>query len=182
MSHNYGRKIFHLILGVILGLLIIYVRKRYIIAVLTGLISAGVLIRLFLLKGFKFGVVEHFLRWFGRPNEIGMGAMFFFIGALISILFFQREYAGVGVLVLGISDGLSAIFGMGSVHKLYNNKSFEGTIAFFISSFIIILFFDTLFQAVATSLLLSLIELFSPVDDNIIIPPSCALIISLLRW
>lgn len=182
MNREYGRKLFHLVLGVSLGLLLFYVRKRYMIAVLTGLISAGVLVRLFLLKGYRFGFVEKFLHWFGRPNEIGMGAMYFFIGALISILFFPREYAGVGVIVLGISDGLSAMIGMGSSHKIYGEKSFEGTTAFYISAFLIIYFSTTLFQAVISSVALSLIELFSPVDDNIIIPPSCALILSLLTW
>jgi len=86
------------------------------------------------------------------------------------------------VIVLGVSDGLSTLMGMNSKNKVYMNKTFEGTTAFFISSFLIIYVKTSLFQAVLVSILLSLIELFAPVDDNLLIPPSCALLLSLSTW
>lgn len=182
MNKYYGRKTLHMLLGIVLGLLIIYLRKRYVIAGLTGLICGGILIRLFLLKGFKFPLIEQFLTWFGRPKEVGIGAMYYFIGALIAILFFDRYYAGISVILLGVSDGLSAIIGVNSKHKIYHEKSFEGTMAFFVSSFLILYYNTSLFQAITISIILSLVELFSPVDDNIVIPPLCALLLNIFTW
>jgi len=184
MKHKkeYPRKIFHMTLGILMGLLILYFRKRYLLAFITGIICGGLIIRLFLLKGYRFELFDAFLRKFGRPMEIGMGAMNFFIGAFIAVLFFPREYAALGVIVLGVSDGLSTLMGMNSKNKVYMNKTFEGTTAFFISSFLIIYVKTSLFQAVLVSILLSLIELFAPVDDNLLIPPSCALLLSLSTW
>lgn len=182
-SREYSRKLFHMILGIIIGLLILYFRKRYIIAFVTGILSAGLLIRFFLLKGYKFPIFEYVLSKVGRPMEVGMGAMYFFIGVLLAVLFpFPREYAALGVIILGISDGMATIMGIGSPHKLYEGKSFEGTISFFVSSFIILILSTSLFQALFVSILLSLMELFSPVDDNIFIPPICALLLSLTSF
>ncbi len=183
MKREYQRKLFHMILGIIMGLLILYVRKRYLIAFITALLSAGLLIRLFLLKGYKFELVERFLKRFGRPMEIGMGAMNFFIGTLIALLFpFPREYSAISVIILGVSDGLSTMLGLGSKMKVYGSKSFRGTAAFLVSSFLIVYLSTTLFQAVVVSILLSIIELLSPVDDNLLIPPIGALILSLTTW
>lgn len=182
-EREYKRKLFHMILGICVGLFILYVRKRYVIAIITAILCVGIVIRLFLLRGYKLELVERFLRKFGRPMKIGMGAMNFFIGTLVALLFyFPREYTAIGVIVLGVSDGLSTIIGMGSSHKVYGSKSFEGTTAFFVSSFLIIYLFTTLFQALLVSIVLSLIELFTPVDDNIVIPPICALLLSLATW
>jgi dolichol kinase len=136
-------------------------------------------IRFYLLKGFKFKPFEPFIERFGRPMEVGLGAMNFFIGALITILFFSREYAAISVIVLGVSDGFATIMGFSSKHKLYETKTFEGTTAFFVSSFLIIYLTTTLFQALLISIILALIELIAPVDDNVLIPPTCALLLHL---
>jgi dolichol kinase len=172
-----------MILGIIMGLFILYFRKRYVLAVITGLLSAGLVIRLLLLKGYSFKPVEYFLNKFERPMEVGRGAMNFFIGTLIALLFpFPREYTAISVIVLGVSDGIATIMGLGSNHKIYANKSFEGTSAFFTSSFLLIYLNTTLFQAIFVSIILTILELFAPVDDNLIIPPACSLLLSLTTW
>ncbi|MBN1924181.1 MAG: hypothetical protein JW791_05510 [Nanoarchaeota archaeon] len=183
MKREYQRKIFHMVLGITIGLLILYIRKRYLVFIVTGTLCTGLVIRLLLLKGYSFKLIENFLNRFGRPMEVGMGAMNFFIGVLIAILFpFPREYASTSVIVLGVSDGLSTMMGLGSKNKVYANKTFEGSAAFLISSFIIIYFSTTLFQAVLVSITLTVIELLSPVDDNLLIPPVGALLLSLATW
>ncbi len=183
LMKEYRRKIFHIVLGTIMGLLILYVRKRFITAVLTGIISAGVLMRLFLLKGYRFKPIEFFIERYGRPKEIGSGAMNFLIGILISLIFpFPRLFSAAGAFILGISDGLATIAGINSKHKIYNKKSFEGTSAFFVSSFVIIyLITKSMFQTTLSSILLTLLELISPIDDNLMIPIATTLILSLLN-
>lgn len=182
MKQEYKRKIFHMVLGVVMGLLFLYFRKRYLVAFITGILCGGLVARLLLLKGVKLKILEPFIDKFGRPLEFGLGAMNFFIGALITVLFFSREYAAIGVIVLGVSDGFATIMGYTSKHKVYMTKTFEGTMAFFVSSFIIILAGTTLFQALFVSIILSLVELIAPVDDNLLIPPTCALLLHLTTW
>ena len=111
--------------------------------------------------------------------EVGMGAMNFFMGSLVAIFFFSREYAGISIIILGVSDGIATIMGLKSKHKIYESKTFEGTIGFFTTCFLILFLTTTPFQAILISIILSVIELISPVDDNLLIPPACALLLSL---
>lgn len=165
-----------------MGLLFLYFRKRYLIAFITGILCGGLVARLLLMKGCNIRILQKFLDKYDRPLEFGLGAMNFFIGALITVLFFSREYAAISMIVLGISDGVATIMGYSSTHKLYAKKTFEGTSAFFGTSFIIILVGTSLFQAVLVSILLTIVELIAPADDNLLIPPTCALLLHLTTW
>jgi len=136
-----------------------------------------------ILKGFKFRLIESFLLIFGRPMEVGMGAMNYFIGILLSLIFpFPREYSAISVLVLGISDGLATIIGIGSRYRIYKSKTFSGTIAFFASSYIILIIgMNSIISSLGVSIALTFLELFSPIDDNLLIPTAGTLLISFVK-
>jgi dolichol kinase len=175
------RQLVHMGLGVFLYFLVYYVRKRYLIPLMTFVLVFGIVLRYFLLKKYRWKFFEKFLRVFGRPGEVGMGAMFFIFGSLISVLFFPRETAALSILVLGIGDGIATIAGKKSKHKLYGSKTLHGSTAFFLSSFVIISIINQdILQSLFVSLIVSTIELLSPLDDNIIIPPITALLLTLI--
>jgi len=107
----------------------------------------------------------------------------FIIGVFLTILSFPKSIALAAILVLSFSDPLAAIFGiLFSKHKNKAGKSFEGSLAFFISSFLcIFLFFhfsqnsinyiNLLMMALIASLVLTFVERIpSRLDDNLIIP------------
>lgn len=163
--------------------LISNLRKIYLVTFITGIICIGIFIRFLILKGFNFKLIESFLLNFGRPMEIGMGAMYYLLGILLSLIFpFPREYSAISILILGISDGLATIVGINSKYKIYKNKTFSGTMTFFTTSYIIlILGLNSIMAALGISIILTLLELFSPIDDNLLIPTAGTLLISFVR-
>jgi dolichol kinase len=183
MYSEYKRKLFHIALGIIMCILIFNVRKLILIPLLTFIILIGVLIRFFVLKGFEFKIIAKFLENLGRPYEVGMGAMYYFIGILISLIFpFPREFSAISVLILGISDGLATVIGLNSKYKIYKSKTFGGTLTFFTTSFLIVLLStQSILSAIIVPALLTVLELFSPIDDNLLIPFVGTLSLSLIN-
>jgi dolichol kinase len=104
------------------------------------------------------------------------------MGFLLTILSFPKPIAIAAIFTLGIADPLSAIVGIkyGRL-RLFPNKSLEGSLAFFVSSFIIT--FLTLFLASTATIPVSLFVAFLAalgvstfemlpikLDDNLTIP------------
>ena len=122
-----------------------------------------------------------------KKNNTFTGATYYLIGCLIVMLLFEDKAIIIAsLLTMSIADSFAAIIGIKyGVTKIYNNKSLEGSFAFFITSFFILnIFISTLsiFSCFIIALLVTLVELFSfhHINDNITIPISCALLIKLL--
>ena len=102
------------------------------------------------------------------------------------LLFKDKSIIMASLLTMSIADSFAAIIGIKyGITKIYNNKSLEGSFAFFIISFFILnIFISTLsiFSCFIIALIVTLVELFSfhHFNDNITIPISCALLIKFL--
>lgn len=110
------------------------------------------------------------------------GLPFYALGVGISILFFKKEIALISILFLVVADPLSSLVGvLFGKNKILPNKSLEGTLAGYIASFILVLFFLLSSSEVSINLILfsllaaligSMSELMSAfnIDDNLTIP------------
>ena len=89
----------------------------------------------------------------------------------------------IGLTICAISDTLAAIIGMKYGKLMVKNKSAEGCLAFFISSFMIcyLIFSLNYLLSVSTAILSTIIELFTPwkLNDNITVPILTALYLSI---
>ena len=65
-------------------------------------------------------------------------------------------------------------------HRIYNGKSWEGTTAGIVVTTIVLLAFMSLTGAVAVAVLAGIIELVSPVDDNLVIPVAVSAFLALV--
>jgi len=96
------------------------------------------------------------------------------IGIALTIYLFDFKIYTPAVLIVSISDSLSALVGkrFGKVYILgMKNKTLQGTIAFFISAFLILITMYPLSVALITAIFASLIELLPyPILDNLLIP------------
>ena len=121
------------------------------------------------------------LKHFDKPEDLKVfpakGAVYYLIGALITILLFDRDIASASILILAVGDPLAHVFGMyyGKTKLLINDKKvLEGTLAgtFFATiaaSFIVpfpISFFGAAFGMIAEAFELEFLNL----DDNFFIP------------
>lgn len=131
----------------------------------------------------------------GSKNDLGTVyfSLSLLILALITFKNTEFSYIGaLGVLIMGYGDGLAAIIGVKyGKHKfkvLGNEKSFEGSLAMFLFSFIVsvvilytfnpinIIFFSLIIAIVSTAL-----EAFSPYGfDNLTVPLGTSLFYYLL--
>lgn len=130
-----------------------------------------------------------FLDFFGlmlREHEFHdfTGATYMMISTLICIAFFPADIAFVAIAFLAIGDTLAALVGITfGKRKLFGtDKSLEGSMACFIGTFIFALFFLNPFIALAGAVAATIAEIFPlPVDDNIKIPISAGIVMSLVN-
>ena len=112
---------------------------------------------------------------FTRTNEEKQitGASFLLIGSSIVALFFNKEIAAVGLLIMSVSDSFAALVGIIFGKTKLFNKTLEGSTAFFVTTFTILIIFDyNVLESTFISFIATVTELFSNYryNDNILIP------------
>jgi dolichol kinase len=111
-------------------------------------------------------------------RENAFKAFWLFLSFLFLFSFFKEKVILLSSLVLCISDSV-AVFGIYGKRKIHGEKTLLGSFMFFISSFLISVFFTQFFIAFFYSLIVTLVEAFSPIEDNFPIAFSSALFLSL---
>ena len=129
-------------------------------------------------KIFGFLLREHEL---DRKKKNLNGATYVLISALVSILIFPKVIFITAFSILIISDSSAALIGRKFGKRKFLSKSFEGTLAFFISACIVILFtpkvggfIEEYLIGFAAAFVGAIVEniSFKLVDDNLSIPLS----------
>ena len=111
--------------------------------------------------------------------ENAFKAFWLVLAFLYLFSFFDKKIVLLSALVLCVSDSLAA-FGKFGKRKIYKEKTFLGSFLFFASSLFIASFFIPFQFAIIYSLLLSLVEAFSPIEDNFPIAFFSSLFLKLL--
>lgn len=122
-----------------------------------------------------------------RIRFVPSGSIYVLASAFICSLLFIKPIAVIAMTVMLISDSLAALVGSTiGQHKIYKQKSLEGTIAFFISAIIVNMLFEPIYHftytnviACATATVLELFEDKLELDDNLAIPLSIGIILTL---
>ena len=110
------------------------------------------------------------------------GATYVFLGITITVLFFDPVVAIPSILVMSLSDSASAIVGRKFNRIKINNKSLEGSIAFYFTTLIIFYVFNfNLLYSMLVAILLTIIEYLDEVliDDNLSLPIFSAILINI---
>ena len=174
------RKVWHASSGVVLALAIYCISPNFFQSFAICAIYGLILVHTLKKKGYKIPVIDDYIGSFGRGKELGDNSLYFILGAFISSLFFSKIIAAVSVLILGFSDAVATLVGKKfGKHELYKSKTLEGSLAFFISTFLIVSYFFGLIPGLIAGVVLALIELFGGSYDNLLIPVAGSLIIQL---
>ena len=172
-------QIMHIILGIAIVLLLNYnlINATYLFI----LFIFGLILSLISTK-FNIPVIHQFLRTFDRVKDIekfpGKGAIFYVLGAFISVLIFPKEIALASIMILALGDSVSRLVGPYGYlkHPFHNEKFFEGVIAGAIAGFLGAVFFISWLPALIASSVSMLIEGIDleiknfKIDDNLMIP------------
>ncbi len=175
---------------------IIHIGSSFIIFFFPYFLSLNEIIFLSLLFAllFFFAKIFNFLPIISKVNRVSLGEVFYPLGIMLAaILFLPYDIMAFqfGVLVLGFSDSLANVFGAlwGKNHfrLMGGSKSLEGSLAFLITTLILLLVFQgvnsflDLGIYLVIALILSLVEfsLFLGLD-NLLLPSLSAYLISLI--
>jgi len=134
----------------------------------------------FVLRKHETDVKKHFFT----------GGTFYAIGFFLTLLFFKREIAAPALMIMIISDTMAALIGkFYGKHSLWN-KTYEGSLTFFLSGAVIIFltpkvtgfYIEYIFALIALLVVTFLEALPWELDDNVLIPVSFGIIYTILLY
>ena len=102
---------------------------------------------------------------------------FLFGFSIFLLLYFPEKNYLAGLIALIIGDGFAGLIGykFGKI-KVYNNKSIEGSLAFFLSTFLLLILIYPVFKSFILALVGMIIELFSKEEENLVLPLSISIL------
>ncbi len=124
-------------------------------------------------------MISFLIKRLKRDRGLDLGPPFLALGLIVTLLFFNFPAAACGFLQVCVSDGAAAVAGKywGGAKIFYSpEKTYVGTIVFFLTAFAIQLFFLPFWPALLIALFGSLLEsLPFGAFDNFLIPLGSAL-------
>ena len=185
------RNIFHLIFGIVLVDLI-YLRILDWLGLLV-LLLIGLALSLISRK-WRIPVIGWLLDKFERPEVIkkfpGKGMIYYVAGALLSVLFFERNIALASITILALGDSIAPLVGQfGKLkHPFSDFKFMEGALFGTVVAFIGAVLFVKPWEAMMASVVAMIVEgvdlkLFGErVDDNVVVPVVAGIVIVIMRF
>jgi len=175
------------LLSVILIFPVLFLSDNYRIVFSISFLIVVLLIDVLRLKNRNFGkLFLSIFRSILKKDEINdwTGATYLAISyALINILF-EKEIVIFSLIILAICDPIAAIFGTYIRPNIkIHRKSINGLIGFYLSGIILsLLFFDniSLFSKILAVLISGIVEIFTPIDDNLSVPLTTAFILKFI--
>jgi len=182
--NEFWRKTVHMVFGLLITLLIYYVPKESTLIILgVGLLVGFWFIDLEM-RNIRVPLIHELLHHLERPGVFpGKGAFYFVFTALVTLILFPSSVAALGVLILSVLDGMATIFGLkyGRI-RIINHKSIEGSCGAILVTFVVLLFFVNPVQAAVLSVVAGIVELGSPIDDNLLLPLVVDLLVVMVPW
>jgi len=115
-----------------------------------------------------------------RESQKIASSTWYILGALIAILLFPLPAALSGILVLAYADPTASYFGRRWGRHPFLGGTVEGTLAFLTVAALILSIRHPLYISIPSAFLIAIVERVAwPVDDNLILAPACAGILTL---
>ena len=173
------RKLIHLFFGLAIAGMVMILDHQTAIAILVGGLFIGIVLVDLILRGHKIPVFSSLVDYGNRCDPLpGKGAFFFAVSALLCVILFPVPIVVPGLVTIAVLDSVATLVGIRyGKRRVYNGKSWEGTIAGIVVTILVLLPFLTVPGAVVVSVIAGLIELFSPIDDNLVVPVSVCILL-----
>lgn len=180
--HEPARKIVHMFFGIGIATLAYILPRDWVALLLAASLLGGFILAEGVLRGYRIPLVSTIIRNLERDGEYpGKGAFYFTASTLFCLLFFDAGIAVPAILSLAVLDGVATIVGLlWGRHPLMNKKSVEGSIGGVIANTLALLALLPPLTAIVASVAAGVVELASPVDDNLTIPVCVCILLSLM--
>jgi dolichol kinase len=176
------RKLVHLVFGLSIAGMVLAFGQGTSAAILAGGVFIGLLLVDLILRGHRLPLFSVLVEHFDRNDRLpGRGALYFGISALVCVLLFPVAISVPAIITLAVLDSVTTIVGkrFGRT-RIYNGKSWEGTLAGIAVTTLVLQPLLSPLGAVAVAVLAGIIELISPVDDNLSIPVAVSVLLALV--
>ncbi|HLC69217.1 MAG TPA: hypothetical protein VJH24_05230 [Candidatus Bilamarchaeaceae archaeon] len=172
-SREHSRQLVHIGMGSLFIAIVFWLGRTALLTLSFFSLIIGSLLINMAFQGKRFFLIEWAEKFERRGVQFpGYGSAWYMVGVLLLASFLtDRTEIASGILLLGLSDGLSTIIGSLSHAKLpYNpKKSWEGSLIFFLSGLITFSWIGP--SAIALAFVAALVEsLPLPLDDNVTVP------------
>jgi phytol kinase len=177
-----ARKLIHLVFGLAIVGIILVLDHTTATAVLAGGLFIGIILIDLILRGYTLPVFSAVVNYVDRCDPLpGKGAFYFAVSALTCVILFPVPVVIPALVTLAVLDGVATIAGtrFGRT-RIYNGKSAEGTGTGIFVTFLVLLLFMSVPGALIVAVIAGIIELFSPVDDNLVIPVSICIFLTVI--
>ncbi len=133
-------------------------------------------------RGYRIPFLSPVVDRLERTDAVpGQGALFFTLSILICLLLFSKEEVIIAVVVLSVLDGTATIAGKAwGQTRIFHGKSLEGSLAGILLTIFVLSWFVPWMRGIQIGLLAGLVELISPVDDNLTVPVAVCLFLRFL--
>ena len=176
------RQAIHLFFGIGIAMMVLFLDHEVVIAVLVSGLLTGVVLVDLILRGNTVPGLSPLVHYGDRCDPLpGKGAFFFGVSALACTILFPVSVVVPALVALSVLDSVTTLAGLRfGRHRIYNGKSWEGTLSGIAVTVLSLLPFLTTPGALAVSAVAGIIELISPVEDNLLIPVGVCLLLALV--
>jgi phytol kinase len=176
------RQLIHLCFGLGIAALVFFIDRTIVISVMAGGLFIGVVLVDLIFRGHQIPVISPLVQYGDRCDPLpGKGAFFFAVSALSCIILFPVSIVVPGLVALAVLDSVTTLVGVRfGRHRIYNGKSHEGTLSGVAVTIIALVPFLTVPGAFVAAGIAGIIELLSPVDDNLVIPVGVCILLALV--
>lgn len=174
------RQLVHLAFGLAIAGMVLVLGQAVSAAILAGGLFIGIVMVDLILRGHRVPVFSCLVKEFDRNDSIpGRGALYFAISALVCVILVPVTISVPALVTLAVLDSVTTMVGVRfGRHRIHNGKSWEGTLAGIIVTVLVLLPFLTVSGAFAIAIVAGMIELVSPVDDNLVIPVAVCVVLA----
>jgi phytol kinase len=176
------RKLIHIILGLGIAGMVLVLDHSTATAILAIGLFFGIILVDLILHGYTLPVILPVLDYIDRRDPLpGKGAFYLAISTLACVILFPAPVVVPALVSWAVLDGVAAIAGrrFGRT-RIFKGKSLEGTVAGILVTFPVLILFISLYGAMVVAVVAGIIELFSPVDDNLIIPVGICILLTVI--
>ncbi|WP_369425222.1 diacylglycerol/polyprenol kinase family protein [Methanothrix sp.] len=179
---EYLRKTIHILFGLAISIAVLVLDRGLMLSIFALSLLVGFALSDAIGRGYSIPLVSLAIDHLEREGELpGKGALLFTLSGFTSLVLFENTYVFLSLLVLSLLDGVATIAGKNYGRRIIRNrKTLEGSLAGAGITFFVLLFLVSPLHAAIVTLAASFIELLSPIDDNLLIPPLVCLVLLLL--
>jgi phytol kinase len=178
---EFYRKIFHMAFGLAIAALIFFTPKGISLSLLALGTFIGVIFTDAILRGYQIPVISQLIESLERQGvHPGKGALYFAISSVFCVVFFEKGIVVPAIVAFSVLDGIAGIVGTYfGRHTIVNGKTAEGTLAGMAVTVLALMPLIPIPESALASFVAGMVELLSPIDDNLLIPVSVCIVLTL---